>query len=86
MSSTAGAEVVGDDANDAAAAPVSLHDPLERARHICGRLNAAHAELIDLVAELTTDDTWAIAGIGSLEHWLTCFTGVSPKVTSPSNQ
>lgn len=57
---------------------ISKIDPLHRAGQICGRLNAAHAELIDLVAELITDESWAIAGIRSIEHWLTCFTGVSP--------
>ncbi|UIJ34523.1 HNH endonuclease signature motif containing protein [Allobranchiibius sp. GilTou73] len=45
---------------------------------ICGRLNAAHADLIDLVADLVRTESWAIGGIRSPEHWLTCFAGVSP--------
>ncbi|NYJ74074.1 DUF222 domain-containing protein [Allobranchiibius huperziae] len=45
---------------------------------ICGRLNAAHADLIDLVSDLVRTESWAIGGIRSPEHWLTCFAGVSP--------
>ncbi len=45
---------------------------------ICGRLNAAHADLIALVGRLEADHSWEISGIRSLEHWLTCFAGVSP--------
>ena len=44
---------------------------------ICGRLNAAHADLIDLVVDLVSNGSWAISGIRSPEHWLTCFAGVS---------
>ncbi|XAS75081.1 DUF222 domain-containing protein [Dermatophilaceae bacterium Sec6.4] len=53
-------------------------DPLDVVGAICGRLNAAHAELIALVARLVADDLWAIRGVRSVEHWLTCFAGVSP--------
>ncbi|UIJ34546.1 HNH endonuclease signature motif containing protein [Allobranchiibius sp. GilTou73] len=45
---------------------------------ICGQLNAAHADLIDLVTDLIEHESWAIGGIRSPEHWLTCFAGVSP--------
>ena len=56
----------------------SRRDPLAEIGLICGRLNAAHADLIALVTDLVEHDSWAISGIRSLEHWLTCFAGVSP--------
>ncbi|MBO1755751.1 DUF222 domain-containing protein [Allobranchiibius sp. CTAmp26] len=56
----------------------SRTDPLAEVGVICGRLNAAHADLIDLVTRLVEHQTWAISGIRSPEHWLTCFAGVSP--------
>ncbi|MBO1756178.1 HNH endonuclease signature motif containing protein [Allobranchiibius sp. CTAmp26] len=56
----------------------SRTDPLAEVGMICGRLNAAHADLIDLVTRLVEHETWAISGIRSPEHWLTCFAGVSP--------
>lgn len=55
-------------------------DPLDAVGVICGRLNAVHAELIALVAGLVLDDSWAIRGVRSVEHWLTCFAGVSPSM------
>ncbi|MBO1765576.1 HNH endonuclease signature motif containing protein [Allobranchiibius sp. GilTou38] len=51
---------------------------MNEVRAICGRLNAAHADLIDLVTDLVREESWAIGGIRSPEHWLTCFAGVSP--------
>ena len=45
---------------------------------ICGRLNAAHADLLALVGRLIETTSWQISGIRSPEHWLTCFAGVSP--------
>ena len=56
----------------------STVDPLVEVGAICGRLNAAHADLIDLVGGLVEHGSWAISGIRSPEHWLTCFAGVSP--------
>ncbi|MBO1754726.1 HNH endonuclease signature motif containing protein [Allobranchiibius sp. CTAmp26] len=56
----------------------SRTDPLTQVGVICGRLNAAHADLIDLVTRLVREGSWAISGIRSPEHWLTCFAGVSP--------
>lgn len=53
-------------------------DPLDEVGAICGRLNAAHADLIGLVARLVAAESWAVRGIRSVEHWLTCYAGVSP--------
>ncbi|UIJ34729.1 HNH endonuclease signature motif containing protein [Allobranchiibius sp. GilTou73] len=78
MSSTPGLAAVSDSAGGAVAAALSATDPLDEVGVICGRLNAAHADLIDLVADLVRTESWAIGGIRSPEHWLTCFAGVSP--------
>ncbi len=49
-----------------------------RVREVAGILNRAHAELIDIVADAITDDTWGGGGISSPEHWLTLRAGLSP--------
>lgn len=57
-------------------------DPRTTLSHVVGRLNAAHAELVTLVAEVLADESWAIGGIRSPEHWLTCYAGVSHAVAA----
>lgn len=52
-------------------------DPRTTLSHVVGRLNAAHAELVTLVATVLADESWVIGGIRSPEHWLTCYAGVS---------
>jgi hypothetical protein len=41
----------------------------------CGQLNAAHGQLVTLVAEAITAEAWA--GFRSVEHWLTIQAGIS---------
>ncbi len=49
----------------------------ERIADACGQLNACHAALVDLVAEVIATDAWHGWGIRSLEHWITWRTGLS---------
>jgi len=44
---------------------------------LCGVLNASYARLVTIVAALA-DESWAIAGVRSPEHWLTMRVGLSP--------
>lgn len=57
-------------------------DPRTTLSHVVGRLNAAHAELVTLIAEVLADESWVIGGIRSPEHWLTCYAGVSHAVAA----
>ena len=45
---------------------------------LCGVLNASYARLVTIVAEALADESWAIAGVRSPEHWLTMKAGLSP--------
>ena len=45
---------------------------------VCGVLNTSHSRLVTIVAEALTDESWAIAGVRSPEHWLTMRAGLSP--------
>jgi hypothetical protein len=45
---------------------------------LCGVLNASHARLVAIVADALADESWAIAGVRSPEHWLTMRAGLSP--------
>ena len=45
---------------------------------LCGVLNASYARLVTIVAEALADESWAIAGVRSPEHWLTMRAGLSP--------
>ena len=45
---------------------------------LCGVLNASYARLVTIVAEALADESWAIAGVRSPEHWLTMVAGLSP--------
>ena len=45
---------------------------------VCGELNAAHARLVDLVAEALRTECWAGVAIHSCEQWVAWHTGLSP--------
>ncbi|MEO8555086.1 MAG: DUF222 domain-containing protein [Actinomycetota bacterium] len=45
---------------------------------LCGVLNASYARLVAIVADALEDESWAIAGVRSPEHWLTMRAGLSP--------
>lgn len=45
---------------------------------VAARLNAAHAELVDVTRRLLDAERWAGGGIRSPEHWLVVHTGLSP--------
>jgi hypothetical protein len=44
---------------------------------LCGVLNQSYARLVTLVAQALVDESWAIAGVRSPEHWLTMRAGLS---------
>jgi hypothetical protein len=45
---------------------------------LCGVLNSSYARLVAIVAQALKDESWAIAGVRSPEHWLTMRAGLSP--------
>jgi hypothetical protein len=45
---------------------------------LCGALNQSYARLVTIVAQALDDESWAIAGVRSAEHWLTMRAGLSP--------
>src|SRR5471030_3171191 len=45
---------------------------------LCGVLNSSYARLVAIVAQALSDESWAIAGVRSPEHWLTMRAGLSP--------
>jgi len=45
---------------------------------LCGVLNSSYARLVAIVAQALADESWAIAGVRSPEHWLTMRAGLSP--------
>ncbi len=45
---------------------------------VIGRMNAVQADLVALTERVIGDDLWAVGGVRSVEHWLTCFAGLSP--------
>ena len=60
---------------------VDEYDPAYVARYdlerVAGALTGAYADLITVMRESLTEQHWAVSGIRSPEHWLTCFAGVS---------
>jgi hypothetical protein len=50
----------------------------ERLKVVCGHLNAAHAQLVDVVAEVIEQDAWSGIGVRSPKHWLTWQAGIDP--------
>ncbi|MBO1765675.1 HNH endonuclease signature motif containing protein [Allobranchiibius sp. GilTou38] len=59
------------------AAVLTPPDPRTTLSRVVGRLNSAHADLVSLVAQVIDDDSWALSGISSPEHWLTCYAGLT---------
>jgi Domain of unknown function (DUF222)/HNH endonuclease len=49
-----------------------------RIADVCGVLNAAHAQLVTLVAEALETNTWAVPGVRCAQHWLAWKAGLSP--------
>ena len=45
---------------------------------VCGQLNAAHARLVALVAEVLASRCWEGAGILTCAQWVAWKTGLSP--------
>jgi len=45
---------------------------------LCGVLNQSYARLVTIVSAALVDESWAIAGVRSPEHWLTMRAGLSP--------
>src|SRR6476646_6605056 len=54
------------------------HDLWARTATVAGRLNRAHAELVDIAAELIEGDHWGDGGFRSPEHYLVVRAGLSP--------
>src|SRR5450759_2272256 len=53
-------------------------DAQQELASLCGVLNASYARLVAIVADALVDESWAIAGVRSPEHWLTMRAGLSP--------
>lgn len=51
----------------------------ERTAVVAGRLNRAHAELVEIAAELVEDGHWGDGGFKSPEHYLVVRAGLSPQ-------
>ncbi len=49
-----------------------------RIADVCGVLNAAHAQLVNLVAEALDTGAWDVAGVRGPQHWVAWKTGFSP--------
>lgn len=49
----------------------------DRVHALAGVLNRAHAQLVEVVEDALTDETWGGAGISSPEHWLILHAGLS---------
>jgi hypothetical protein len=49
-----------------------------RIADVCGVLNAAHAQLVSLIAEAVETGVWDVASIRSPQHWVAWKTGFSP--------
>jgi Domain of unknown function (DUF222)/HNH endonuclease len=45
---------------------------------LCGVLNQSYARLVAVVAQALSNESWAIAGVRSPEHWLSIRAGLSP--------
>jgi Domain of unknown function (DUF222) len=44
----------------------------------CGVLNAAHAQLVSLIAEALETGAWDVPGVRCAQHWVAWKTGLSP--------
>ena len=50
----------------------------DRTAAVAGRLNRAHAELVDIAAELIGDRHWGDGGFKTPEHYLVVRAGLAP--------
>ena len=57
---------------------MAMTDLETRIADVCGVLNAAHAQLVSLVAEALETGAWDVAGIRGPQHWVAWKTGFSP--------
>ena len=55
----------------------AMDDLQARVAALCGVINAAHGELVDLIADALDADLWAQWGIHSPTHWLSWQCGLS---------
>jgi hypothetical protein len=54
-------------------------EPVEQeVASLCGVLNASYARLVAITAGVLADESWAVAGVRSPEHWLAMRAGLSP--------
>jgi Domain of unknown function (DUF222)/HNH endonuclease len=49
-----------------------------RLADVCGVLNAAHAQLVALIAEALETGAWDVPGVRCAQHWVAWKTGLSP--------
>ncbi len=54
----------------------------EELRDVMGRFNAAQIDLIALTERVIDEELWEVGGVRSVQHWLTCFAGLSPSRAS----
>ena len=52
-------------------------DLVSRLAAVCGVLNAAHAQLVQLVGEVVETGVWDVPGVRTIEQWLAWKTGLS---------
>ncbi len=63
---------------DVVAAQEAVRDEIEtEMARICGWLNVAHAQLVEVTARALETGIWRGAGIRSPEHWLSLQAGLS---------
>jgi Domain of unknown function (DUF222)/HNH endonuclease len=49
-----------------------------RLADVCGVLNAAHAQLVAIIAEAVETGAWDVPGVRCAQHWVAWKTGISP--------
>ena len=57
---------------------MGVEDLETRLADVCGVLNAAHAQLVSLVAEALETGAWDVPGVRHAQHWVAWKTGLSP--------
>jgi hypothetical protein len=57
---------------------MAVTDLETRIADVCGVLNAAHAQLVSLVAEALETGAWDVPGVRHAQHWVAWKTGLSP--------
>jgi hypothetical protein len=58
--------------------PAAEVDVEQELASVCGELNQSYARLVALVSRALVDESWAIAGVRSADHWLIMRAGLSP--------